>query len=81
MNRVVKFCTFMDYIEKEHIIVAMPTRIWYVNLNFKQRTLYCYLKCTFSFLRTDVKARRDVEYHLSKRNVFRIRRKVGNGVS
>ena len=35
----------------------------------------------FHFIRSDVEAQRDVEFRHSARNVFRIRRKVGNGVS
>ena len=38
-------------------------------------------KFIFPFLRSGVKAKRSVEFRHSTRNVSRIRRKVGNGVS
>ena len=39
------------------------------------------IKCIFYILRTGVEGKRGVEFRHSTRNAFRIRRKVGNGVS
>ena len=65
-------------VAQRHKGVTVKRRLWVPSSLEEIKYLF---KCIFPFLRSDVKAKRSVEFRHSTHNASKIRQKVGNGVS